>query len=49
MGEIIIETRELTKHFGDVVAVDAVNIKIELGKVLGLIGENGSGNRVVYD
>lgn len=47
MGEIFIETRELTKHFGDVVAVDGVNIKIELGKVLGLIGENGSGKSTV--
>lgn len=47
MGEIFIETRGLTKHFGDVVAVDAVNIKIELGKVLGLIGENGSGKSTV--
>ena len=28
-------------------AVDAVNIKIELGKVLGLIGENGSGKSTV--
>lgn len=47
MGEIFIETRELTKRFGDVVAVDGVNIKIELGKVLGLIGENGSGKSTV--
>ncbi len=47
MGEIFIETRELTKHFGEVVAVDAVNMKIELGKVLGLIGENGSGKSTV--
>ncbi len=47
MGEIFIETRELTKRFGDVVAVDGLNIKIELGKVLGLIGENGSGKSTV--
>ncbi len=47
MGEIFIETRALTKKFGDVVAVDGVNIKIELGKVLGLIGENGSGKSTV--
>ncbi len=47
MGEIFIETRELTKRFGEVVAVDGVNIKIELGKVLGLIGENGSGKSTV--
>ena len=47
MGEIFIETRDLTKHFGEVVAVDAVNIKIELGKVLGLIGENGSGKSTI--
>lgn len=47
MGDILIETRNLTKHFGEVVAVNAVNIKIELGKVLGLIGENGSGKSTV--
>jgi len=47
MGEIFIETRALTKKFGDVVAVDGINIKIELGKVLGLIGENGSGKSTV--
>lgn len=47
MGEIFIETRGLTKHFGEVVAVNAVDLKIELGKVLGLIGENGSGKSTV--
>lgn len=45
--ETLIETRKLTKHFGEVVAVDAVDMKIELGKVLGLIGENGSGKSTV--
>ena len=47
MGEIFIETRNLTKRFGEAVAVDGVNIQIELGKVLGLIGENGSGKSTV--
>ena len=47
MGEIFIETRDLTKHFGEVVAVNAVNMQIELGKVLGLIGENGSGKSTI--
>ncbi len=47
MGEVFIETRNITKKFGDVVAVDNVNFKIELGKVQGLIGENGSGKSTI--
>lgn len=47
MGEIFIETRKITKHFGDVVAVDGVDFKVELGKVQGLIGENGSGKSTI--
>ncbi len=37
------ETRALTKRFGDLVAVDAVDLSVEPGEVVGLLGANGAG------
>ena len=39
----MIEAKNLTKRFGDVVAVDHINATIEEGSVFGLIGTNGAG------
>jgi ABC-2 type transport system ATP-binding protein len=39
----IIETRQLRRDFGDVHAVDGVDMQIDGGSVLGLIGPNGAG------
>ena len=39
----IIETRELTKRYGDIVAVDSLNLSIRQGEVFGLLGPNGAG------
>ncbi len=39
----IIETREITKAFGDLVAVDALSLTVHRGEVFGLLGQNGSG------
>jgi len=39
----IIETRDLTKKFGTLIAVDRLNIKVEHGEVFGLLGPNGAG------
>ncbi len=39
----MIEARNLTKRFGDIVAVDHVNATIKDGSVFGLIGTNGAG------
>lgn len=39
----LIETKQLRKTFGDVVALDSVDLKLEKGKVYGLIGRNGAG------
>ncbi|MEW6357030.1 MAG: ABC transporter ATP-binding protein [Planctomycetota bacterium] len=39
----MIETRYLTKHYKDVVALDNLNMKIEKGQVYGFIGPNGAG------
>ncbi|SNZ17195.1 ABC-2 type transport system ATP-binding protein [Natronoarchaeum philippinense] len=38
-----IETDGLTKRFGDVVAVDDVNLRVEEGEVFGFLGPNGAG------
>jgi ABC-2 type transport system ATP-binding protein len=38
-----IETRELTRRFGELVAVDRVSLSIEAGEIFGLIGPNGAG------
>ncbi|MGH7555010.1 MAG: ATP-binding cassette domain-containing protein [Longimicrobiales bacterium] len=37
------ELRDLTKRFGDVVALDHVTVSVPSGSVVGLIGKNGSG------
>jgi ABC-2 type transport system ATP-binding protein len=38
-----IETFDLTKRFGEVVAVDKLNIDVEQGEIFGLLGPNGTG------
>jgi ABC-2 type transport system ATP-binding protein len=39
----IIETRELTRRFGDVTAVDHLNLTISAGEIFGLVGPDGAG------
>ena len=39
----LLETRELTKRFGGITAVDHVSVSINDGEIVGLIGPNGSG------
>lgn len=43
MGNIVVETKELTKQFGDFTAVDHISMQIEEGSVYGFLGPNGSG------
>ena len=38
-----IEIENLTKRFGDLTALDNVNISLEKGQIVGLLGPNGSG------
>lgn len=42
-GDIAIEARNLTCRFGDFVAVDRVNFRIERGEIFGFLGSNGCG------
>jgi len=41
--DAIIETRDLTKRFGDLVAVDRLNLSIPRGEIFGLVGPDGAG------
>ena len=38
-----VETEELTRTFGDFIAVDHVSLKIRQGGIYGFLGPNGSG------
>jgi ABC-2 type transport system ATP-binding protein len=39
----MIETRNLSKQYGDFTAVDAISFRVEPGQVLGFLGPNGAG------
>lgn len=39
----VIETTDLTKRYGDLVAVDRLNLRVEEGEIFGLLGPNGAG------
>jgi ABC-2 type transport system ATP-binding protein len=41
--ENIITTRDLTKHFGDFTAVDAISFDVKKGEIFGFLGANGAG------
>jgi ABC-type glutathione transport system ATPase component len=40
---VAIEARELTRRFGDFMAVDHVSFRIERGEIFGFLGSNGCG------
>src|SRR4051795_12842258 len=42
-----IETRDLCKYFGDVHAVDGVDLQVPAGSILGLLGPNGAGKTTI--
>jgi ABC-2 type transport system ATP-binding protein len=44
-----IQTRNLTKRFGDVVAVDGLDLHVEEGEVFGFLGPNGAGKSTTID
>ncbi len=43
LGEPVIETFDLTKNFGRLVAVDHLNLSVREGEIFGLLGPNGAG------
>jgi ABC-2 type transport system ATP-binding protein len=47
MTDVAIETRGLTKRFGDFIAVDSLDFEVEVGTVVALLGPNGAGKTTV--
>ena len=43
LSEMLLETRGLTKRYGDHKAVDSVSMHIKKGAIYGFIGRNGAG------
>ena len=43
MGEYIVEANGLTKRYGDLHALKCVDLNLKKGKIIGLLGPNGSG------
>ncbi len=40
---MILEIKNLVKRYNDLLAVDNVNMSIQAGEILGLLGPNGTG------
>jgi ABC-2 type transport system ATP-binding protein len=45
--ENVVEVNELTKRFGDFVAVDHINYTVKKGEIFGFLGPNGAGKTTV--
>lgn len=48
-GEIAILCRGLTKRYGDVVAVDRLDLEVAVGECFGLLGPNGAGKTTTVE
>ncbi|MBR2806878.1 MAG: ABC transporter ATP-binding protein [Oscillospiraceae bacterium] len=46
---VLIETKDLTKKFGEFVANDKINLSIEEGEIRAIIGENGAGKSTLMN
>lgn len=43
MSDHVVETKSLSKSYGDFVALDSLSIHVDRGQILGFIGPNGAG------
>ncbi len=43
MSEVIVETRNLSRRFGELVAVRDVSLEVRRGEIFGVLGPNGAG------
>ncbi len=43
MSNIVLETRDLTRRFGQLIAVNRLSLQVMEGEVFGFLGPNGAG------
>ena len=43
MSEVLIRTRQLTKSYGAITAVDSLDLEVKSGEIYGFLGPNGAG------
>jgi ABC-2 type transport system ATP-binding protein len=46
-GQTVIETKELTKYYGQQAAVDGLSITVQEGEIFGFLGPNGAGKTTI--
>lgn len=47
MDDLIIETKRLTKIYGEQAAVNAVDLHVKKSRIFGLLGRNGAGKTTI--
>lgn len=47
MSDLVIETKKLTKIYGEQTAVNSVNLHVKPGRIYGLLGRNGAGKTTI--
>lgn len=47
--DAILEVESVRKHFGGITALDGVSMRVEAGRVFGLVGPNGSGKTTLFN
>ena len=47
MSDYLIETKQLTKMYGDQAAVKDVDLHVKKGRIYGLLGRNGAGKTTI--
>lgn len=47
MSDFVIETKQLTKAYGEQTAVKAVDLHVKKGRIYGLLGRNGAGKTTI--
>jgi len=49
MSENVLKVENVTMQFGGVVAVDSMNLEVNVGEIISLIGPNGAGKTTAFN